>query len=100
MSHICAADVQDHEAELEVLVLVQLVNQLSVVSLSQNMLTSNPKEASRKILILKQLETYHVGLFGSFGDCVASLVVVSNKAERRRREGRSCPCFHIYRAKT
>lgn len=40
-THICAADVQDHEAELEVLVLVQLVHQLPVVSLWQN--TSNPK---------------------------------------------------------
>lgn len=40
MSHICAADVQDHEAELVVLVLVQLVDQLSVVSLSQDTHTS------------------------------------------------------------
>lgn len=35
-THICAADVQDHEAELKVLRLVQLMDQLSVVSLSQN----------------------------------------------------------------
>lgn len=35
-THICAADVQDREAELRVLILVQLMDQLSVVSLSQN----------------------------------------------------------------
>ena len=32
-SYICVADVLQHEAELEVLILVQLVNQLPVVSL-------------------------------------------------------------------
>lgn len=48
MSHICAADVQNHEAELVVLVLVQLVNQLSVVSLSEHTHASIPKDASRK----------------------------------------------------
>lgn len=33
MTYICVADVQHHEAELTVLILVQLMNQLSVVSL-------------------------------------------------------------------
>lgn len=41
-----------------------------------------------------------MGLLGSFGYGVASLVVVSDKDERRRREGRSYPCFCISRAKT
>lgn len=34
-SYVCVADVQDHQAKLSVLILVQLVNQLSVVSLRQ-----------------------------------------------------------------
>lgn len=33
VSYICVADVQHHKAELIVLILVQLMNQLSVVSL-------------------------------------------------------------------
>lgn len=33
VSYICVADVQDHKAELTVLILVQLMNQLSEVSL-------------------------------------------------------------------
>lgn len=35
VSYVCIADVQDHKAELAVLILVQLVDQLSVVSLQQ-----------------------------------------------------------------
>ncbi len=35
VSYICVADFQDHKAELAVLILVQLMNQLSVVSLQQ-----------------------------------------------------------------
>lgn len=35
MSYICVADVQDHKAELTVLILVQLMNQLSIVSLQK-----------------------------------------------------------------
>lgn len=35
VSYICVADVQNHKAELTVLILVQLMNQLSVVSLQQ-----------------------------------------------------------------
>lgn len=35
VSYICAADLQDHKAELAVLILVQLMNQLPVVSLQQ-----------------------------------------------------------------
>lgn len=35
VSYVCIADVQDHKAELAILILVQLVDQLSVVSLQQ-----------------------------------------------------------------
>ena len=38
VSYVCVTDVQDHKAELKVLVLVQLMNQLSVVSLQQKAL--------------------------------------------------------------
>lgn len=35
MSYVCVADVQNHKAELAVLILVQLMYQLSVVSLQR-----------------------------------------------------------------
>lgn len=40
-----------------------------------------------------------MGLLGSFGYGVTSLIVVSKK-EERRKERRSCPYFYLYRAKS
>lgn len=47
MSYVCIADVQDHKAELAVLILVQLVDQLSVVSLQQKTHTTNSERISK-----------------------------------------------------
>ncbi|TNN57571.1 hypothetical protein EYF80_032173 [Liparis tanakae] len=47
MSYVCVADVQDHQAELAVLVLVQLMNQVPVVSLQQEAEHTVHRQAER-----------------------------------------------------
>lgn len=49
LSYVCIADVQDHKAELAVLILVQLVDQLSVVSLQQKTHITNSERINKTL---------------------------------------------------
>lgn len=84
-SYVCVADVQDHKAELAVLVLVQLVDQLSVVSLQQKRTHRKSYTFLPSITRLRCSQgdwawpTDHMGLLGGFGHSVSSLTVISVK---------------------